>query len=128
MKNVQVYDPAMCCSTGVCGPTVDPLLARFSADLAWLAAQGFTVERFNLSSEPGAFVANELVKKALDGEGTECLPMILCDGVVIAQGLYPTRRTLANRLGATPDPVATAPAATSCCAPAKPGAAGTGGC
>jgi hypothetical protein len=126
MKNVQVYDPAMCCSTGVCGPSVDPLLARFSADLAWLASQGFTVERFNLSSEPGAFVANELVKKALDGEGTECLPMILCDGVVVSQGLYPTRRTLANRVGARPEPAA--PAASSCCAPAKPGASGTGCC
>jgi hypothetical protein len=25
MPKVQVFDPPMCCSTGVCGPEVDPL-------------------------------------------------------------------------------------------------------
>ncbi len=30
---IQVYDPAMCCSTGVCGPEVDPVLVRFATDL-----------------------------------------------------------------------------------------------
>lgn len=49
---IRVFDPAMCCSTGVCGPSVEPDLARFAADLAWLQAQGITVERYNLSSEP----------------------------------------------------------------------------
>ena len=40
MISVKVFDPAMCCSTGVCGPGVDPQLARFAADLEWLAGQG----------------------------------------------------------------------------------------
>ena len=34
MAKIEVYDPAMCCSTGVCGPEPDEQLARFSADLA----------------------------------------------------------------------------------------------
>jgi hypothetical protein len=42
----------MCCSTGVCGPGVDPQLARFAADVAWLQGQGVTVERFNLAQQP----------------------------------------------------------------------------
>jgi len=49
---IRVFDPPMCCPTGVCGPAVDPDLARFSADLAWLTDQGVSVERFNLSSSP----------------------------------------------------------------------------
>jgi hypothetical protein len=29
MAKMQVFDPAMCCSTGVCGPSVDPTLRAF---------------------------------------------------------------------------------------------------
>jgi hypothetical protein len=37
MTKLEVYDPAMCCSTGVCGPEVDPALVTFAADLKWVA-------------------------------------------------------------------------------------------
>jgi len=121
MKTIDVYDPAMCCSTGVCGPSVDPLLARFAADLQWLEGEGFTVRRHGLSSEPGAFATNELVREALQTDGNDCLPMILCDGEVVSKGLYPTRNTLARRVGASMLPVA--PAATGC-GPARPGDSG----
>ena len=55
MNNVEVFDPPMCCSTGVCGPNVDPALARFSADLHWLTNEGVHVERYNLSQQPQVF-------------------------------------------------------------------------
>ncbi|MEX2621006.1 MAG: arsenic metallochaperone ArsD family protein, partial [Egibacteraceae bacterium] len=55
MVTVEVFDPAMCCSTGVCGPSVDPALARFASDLDWLGEQGAQVRRYNLGQEPGAF-------------------------------------------------------------------------
>jgi len=32
----------MCCSARVCGPSVDPDLARFAADVDWLQKQGET--------------------------------------------------------------------------------------
>jgi len=48
---IQVFDPPLCCSTGVCGTDVDPELVRFAADLDWLAKQGVEVERLtSLSS------------------------------------------------------------------------------
>ena len=53
---LEVFDPAMCCSTGVCGPSPNPALAPFAADLDWVAAQGVGVRRYNLGQEPGAFV------------------------------------------------------------------------
>lgn len=55
MNKVEVFDPPMCCSSGVCGPSVDPALARFSSDLHWLANQRIAVERHNLAQQPRAF-------------------------------------------------------------------------
>ena len=48
-QTLQVFDPAMCCSTGVCGPEVDTKLVQFAADLDWLKSQGVIVQRHNLS-------------------------------------------------------------------------------
>lgn len=127
MKTIQVFDPAMCCESGVCGPSVDPVLARFSADLEWLRAQGFRVERFNLAVQPGMFAENAAVKGALHADGPGCLPIILCDGEMVSKGRYPTRSTLAHRVGASLTPVLSATRAP-CCAPSKPGEPGTGCC
>jgi hypothetical protein len=60
---LRVFDPAMCCSSGVCGPSVDPELARFAADVAGCSKQGVAVERFNLSQQPGAFARPPPVKR-----------------------------------------------------------------
>ncbi len=96
---IQVYDPPMCCSTGVCGPSVDPALVRFAADLDWLKRQGVSVERYNLSQQPAAFVENPVVKQALAKEGNDCLPLTLADGAVVLKGRYPTREMLAEYAG-----------------------------
>lgn len=98
MKRLDVYDPAMCCSTGVCGPQVDPVLVRFSADVKWLQDQGVEVRRFNLSQNPAAFVENEQVKQALTYKGEAALPLLLVDGLVVASGGYPDRTRLADAL------------------------------
>jgi hypothetical protein len=98
MKKLQVFDPAMCCSTGVCGPSVDPTLSRFSADLEWLKSKGVEIERFNLAQQVAAFTTNSTVKHALNTSGTRCLPMLLFNGQVVASGGYPERRQLAQML------------------------------
>ena len=99
MAKMQVFDPAMCCSTGVCGPSVDPALTRFAADLEWLKSKGAEVERLNLAQQVAAFTANEKVKHALSSQGTKSLPMILVDGRVVASGGYPSRADLAKFVG-----------------------------
>ena len=98
MTKFEVYDPAMCCSTGVCGPQVDPVLPRFSEDVHWLANQGIAVERYNLSQQPQAFAGNVAVKEALAQDGTGCLPLILIDGSIVSKGRYPEREELARLL------------------------------
>lgn len=96
--HLDVFDPAMCCSTGVCGPEIDPQLVQFAADAQWLAAQGITVRRYNLSQEPTAFSANPLVRRTLQSEGVECLPLGIVDGTVIFRGGYPDRESLVTLL------------------------------
>ena len=89
MKVIQVYDPPMCCSTGVCGPDVDPDLAQFAGLLNALQARGIRVERFGLGQDPMAFVTNAQVKTILENERSEALPAIFWDGALIAKGAYP---------------------------------------
>jgi len=96
---IQIYDPPMCCSTGICGPGVDPVLVEFTADIDWLKRQGIEVERYNLSQQTQAFVSNSTVTDALNKHGNECLPLILIDGKIVAQGAYPSRQSLASLAG-----------------------------
>jgi hypothetical protein len=96
---IQVFDPAMCCPTGVCGPAVDPELARIQSDLAWLAAQGIEVQRFNLAQQPQAFVANPRVAGILRETGEAALPLVLWGDSVVSVGRYPSRQALASAAG-----------------------------
>ena len=112
MANVEIYDKPICCSTGVCGPQVDPVLPRSAADLDWLKTQGHQVERFNLAQQPAAFAENEVVKKMLASESVECLPLILVDGQVVSKATYPNRDqlvSLANSAGSNPLSASTSP-------------------
>ena len=99
MKNISVYDSAMCCTTGVCGPTVDPKLAEFAGDLEWLKAQGVSVQRFNLAQEPERFVQISAVKAILERSGDEELPAILAEETLVSSGRFPSRKELAAMAG-----------------------------
>ena len=99
MTHIDVFDPPMCCSTGVCGPSLDPLLAAFAADVEWLIAQGVSVVRHNLSQDPQPFVSNARVLDLMQREGTTCLPIVLVNGQELAHGAYPRREELASASG-----------------------------
>lgn len=99
IKTLKVYDPPMCCSTGVCGPSVDPVLVHFAADLKWLESQGVAVERFNLAQSPMAFAEDELVRSWITDKGEAALPLVVFEGKVVASGTYPIRSELAELFG-----------------------------
>lgn len=99
MAHLDVFDPPMCCSSGVCGPSVDSLLAAFAADVDWLTSQGVTVSRYNLAQDPQAFVAHPLVKDLLQREGDRCLPLVIMNGEIVGRGAYPRRDELAHLSG-----------------------------
>ena len=118
MKHFTIYDPAMCCSTGICGAEVDQNLVTFAADLDWLKSNGVDVTRINLSQEPAAFAANEAVKSVLESAGVDGLPVILLGDEMHSSGRYPARSELAEMAGVeyTPDAgdAVEEPASTAC--------------
>ena len=114
MKSIQVFDPALCCSTGVCGADVDQALVSFSADVAWAKENGAIIERFNLARQPMAFAENPAVKSFFERSGAEALPLILVDGEIALAGRYPNRAELAHWAGIA-QPAAESTPANSCC-------------
>jgi Arsenical resistance operon protein ArsD len=114
MRKLQVFDPALCCSTGVCGTDVDQALVDFSADVDWLKNAGGQIERFNLAQQPLAFVENAVANAFLERSGAEALPLILVDGEIALAGRYPNRKELA-RFADVVEPVIEAPASACGC-------------
>lgn len=99
MTRLQVFDRPMCCSTGVCGPSVDPVLPRFTGDLQWLKSKGVSVERYNLAQEPQAFTTHDDVTELLARHGLKVLPIIRVDDRIVSRGTYPSRALLAGWAG-----------------------------
>ncbi|MBL8374938.1 arsenite efflux transporter metallochaperone ArsD [Accumulibacter sp.] len=106
MTKIQIFDPALCCNTGVCGVDVDQQLVNFAADVDWATQSGARIERFNLAQQPIAFAENPVVKGLLERSGQEALPLILVDGVFALAGRYPNRAELARWAGLAVTPVA----------------------
>ena len=103
MKRMSIYEPAMCCDTGVCGVNVDPELVRISTVINILKKNGIIIERYNLSVEPMAFANNEKVKEALDKNGVDILPLILVDDEIVIEGRYPKNEEIMELLQISKD-------------------------
>lgn len=99
MKQMIIYEPAMCCSTGLCGVGVDPELLRISTVVNTLKKSKVTVERFNLSSNPQEFVTNAEVNKMIMDSGVESLPITVLDGKIVRTAAYPTNREILAWVG-----------------------------
>lgn len=90
MKQVDIFDPAMCCPTGICGPSIDPELLRIATLLISLKRNGIEVRRHGLASEPQDFVASQAISQILRQQGADVLPVTLVDGEVAVTGRYPS--------------------------------------
>jgi Arsenical resistance operon protein ArsD len=116
MTTIQIFDPALCCSTGVCGVELDQQLVSFAADFDWAKNQGAQIERFNLAQQPMVFAENAVVKGFLERSGADALPLILVDGEVALAGRYTQRPELARWAGIAVEPTpADAKPASACC-------------
>jgi len=104
MVSIRVFEPALCCNTGVCGEDVDQALVDFSADLDFFTSRGVDIARHNLANDPGVFVQNSVVTNFLTAAGSEGLPLVLVDDVTVLTGRYPTRAMLARYAGLASDP------------------------
>lgn len=117
MVSIRVFEPALCCNTGVCGEDVDQSLVEFTADLDSLRQQGVDIVRHNLANDPDAFVRNPIVMNFLNAAGSEGLPLVLVDDVTVLTGRYPSRDMVAKYAGlaSTPTLTLTPVASQGCC-------------
>lgn len=95
MKTMSIYEPAMCCETGICGVSVDPELLRISAVFNKLQKNGVTAARFNLNSAPQAFINNAEINKLINSEGVDALPATVIDDKIVKTKAYPTNEEIA---------------------------------
>ena len=103
MKKMIIFDPAMCCSTGVCGPSVNPELLRVSTVINNLNSKGILVERYNLTNNPQIFVDNKVINEVLMKQGVNVLPVTMVDGKIVKMGSYPTNDEICYLLEISPD-------------------------
>ncbi len=99
---VEIFDPPMCCPSGLCGPGIDPVLLRVNEAVLALKKQGMEVERYNLARQPKAFMDNHEVKQLLAKNGKNIMPVVMVNGEVIKTGEYPSYENLCQALGIEP--------------------------
>lgn len=109
-----ILDPALCCSTGVCGPDVDDSLVQTAANVKWLKSLGLEIARHNVSNDGEAFQQYPEAIEKLKMDGLNSLPYILIDGKIVMSGRYPKKSEWENLLKTDPAPVAQ-PQNNSCC-------------
>ena len=115
MRQIDIYEPALCCSSGVCGTDVDQALVDFNAVLTALDKESITVTRHNLASVPTDFAACEPVRAYMKVAGTDGLPVTVVDGTIVANGSYPKADQLRQFAGASLEGKTTLPVVESDC-------------
>lgn len=96
---IEIFDPPMCCPTGICGPNVDQTLIDVNEMFDSLQKEGVRVERYQMTSQPHAFMSNSAVMKLVQEKQMAALPITVVDNQVIKTGSYPTRDDFNKILG-----------------------------
>ena len=115
MKKMQIFEPALCCDTGLCGASVDPELLRITTVLNTLKQNGVVIDRFNLKSAPMEFVTNQTVNTYVNQKGAEALPCVTVDGLIVIEGRYPTNEEILSWLELPPEAMLPKQKEGGCC-------------
>lgn len=118
MKKLCIYEPALCCETGLCGVNVDPELLRISTVLKQLKQKGVVIERYNLNNAPMEFVKNNIVNQYINEKGIDGLPIVTVDGEIVIERRYPANDEILTLLGLSAE-MLLPEGATSCCCEEK---------
>lgn len=92
MVKVEIFDPPLCCPTGICGPTIDPALLDAREAILRVQAEfdgQVTVERYALGQQPAKFMQQPAVVARLKAEGVAALPITVVDGRAVKEKGYP---------------------------------------
>ncbi|ADH98282.1 arsenite efflux transporter metallochaperone ArsD [Salisediminibacterium selenitireducens] len=87
---VELFDPALCCPTGVCGTDVNPELTKIARLVSVLTGMGYSVKRYNLAQEPMPFSTNKEIVDLMEQHGVDSLPGVVVNGTLVFSGRYPT--------------------------------------
>lgn len=98
MNHIVIYDPPMCCPTGLCGANVNPELLRVATLISKLNHIGAGISRFNLSKNPRAFIDNAQIRKILNAEGKNALPITMVNNQIVKKGGYLTNEEFCDYL------------------------------
>ena len=99
--DVEFFDPPMCCPTGLCGPTLDQTLLDVNEMIMTLQRDNLRVERYQMASNPNAFLGNAEVMKLVREKQMDALPIIVVRGKVIKVGAYPSADEVKAALNGT---------------------------
>lgn len=93
MKNkIIIYDPPMCCSSGVCGPNPDRTLIDFQDTFQRLVRSGESIERYIITQSPEKFKENPKIIKLIQEQQLKVLPITTVNGEIVKTGSYPTKQ------------------------------------
>lgn len=97
---LEFYEKSMCCSSGVCGPSVDDTLVRTSENIEYLKNKysDLEVKRYQPQTHGMAFMTNREVQKIVKVEKMNALPITTVNGVIIKKGGYPTLEEIEKAL------------------------------
>jgi len=87
--DIEIFDPPMCCPTGLCGPTIDQELLDVSEMIHQLQTNGLRVERYQMTTHPGKFTENPQVMGLIREKQMAALPITMVRGKIVAEGYYP---------------------------------------
>ena len=110
-----IYEPALCCETGLCGVNVDPELLRISTVLNTLKNEGVVIERYNLNNAPIEFVKSSIVNQYVNEKGVDGLPVVTVDGEIVLAGRYPANDEILTLLDLPAELLLPKGAASCCC-------------
>jgi hypothetical protein len=88
--DVEFFDPPMCCPTGLCGPTLDQTLLDLNEMILGLQRDHLRVERYQMASQPNAFLGNADIMKLVREKQMESLPITVVRGKIVKVGSYPS--------------------------------------
>jgi hypothetical protein len=90
MTDLILYEEAMCCSTGVCGPDPDDELVEVSAALDQLEAEidDLDVSRANMQHDIDQFLETQRIYDLVEDQGTSILPITVVDDEIVAKSEY----------------------------------------
>lgn len=95
---VEIFDPPMCCPTGLCGPALDQTLLDVNEMIQALQAEGLSVARYQMASQPQAFLSNSQVMRLVRERQMAAFPITVACGQVVKVGAYPTHAEIAAAL------------------------------